>query len=125
MADEYTDVSNKELSFCIRWVDDEFNAYENFLGFYEIPNIGSATIFAAIKDILIRYQLSLDKCCGQCYDGASNMLGKSSDVAAQLREVQPLAVETHCHAHCLSLAVKDTTQNIKILNDTMGTVSEL
>jgi len=98
---------------------------EKFLGFYEIPNISSDTIVAALKDILTRYQLNTDNCRGQCYDGASNMLGKSSGVAVQIRRLQPLALETHCHAHSLSLSVKDTTKDIKILRDTMGTAGEI
>lgn len=126
MADEYTDVSNKEqLTFCLRWVTDDLDVIEKFLGFYEIPNISSVTIVSAIKDILTRYQLNLNMCRGQCYDGASNMLGKSSGVAVQLRNLQPLAVETHCHAHSLSLSVKDTTKHVKILRDTMGTAGEI
>lgn len=126
MADEYTDVSNKEqLTFCLRWVTDALDVAEKFLGFYEVPNISSATIVAVLKDILSRYQLNPDLCRGQCYDGASNMLGKSSGVAVQIRELQPLALEMHCHAHSLSLSVKDTTKHIKILRDTMGTAGEI
>ena len=53
MSDEYTDISNKQqLSFCTRWVDDDSNAHEDFLGFYEIPNIKSETIVPCIKDAL-------------------------------------------------------------------------
>ena len=51
MCDEYTDISNKQqLSFCVRWVDEAFNSHEDFLGFYEIPNIRSDTIVSAMKD---------------------------------------------------------------------------
>ena len=32
---------------------------------------------------------------------------------------------THCHAHSLSLSVKDVTKNTKILRDTMGTAEEI
>lgn len=126
MADEYTDVSNKEqLTFCLRWVTDTFEVMEKFLGFYEVRDTTSSTIVAVLKDILCRYQLDLNQCRGQCYDGASNMLGKHSGVAVQIRELQELALETHCHAHSLSLSVKDTTKNIKILRDTMGTAGEI
>ena len=38
---EYTDISNKEqLTICIRWVDKELEAHEDFLGFYTVPDIG-------------------------------------------------------------------------------------
>ena len=104
MRDEYTDVSNKEqLTFCMRWVTNDIEVSEKFIGFYEIPDITSSTIVTVMKDILLKYQLNLDLCRGQCYDGASNMLGKSSCVATQIFAEQAKAHYTHRHAHSLSL----------------------
>ena len=60
-CDEYTDVSNKEqLTFCMRWVNNDLEVSEKFLRFYEIPDKKSSTIVTVIKDILLRYQLNLD-----------------------------------------------------------------
>ena len=67
-CDEYTDISNQEqLSFCIRWVDKFLPAHEELLGFYEVPNIKSETLVKVIKDILLRFQLSLQLCRGQFF----------------------------------------------------------
>ena len=53
------DISNKEqLTICIRWVDKELEAHEGFLGFYNVPDIGAETIVSAIKDVLLKLQLS-------------------------------------------------------------------
>ena len=109
----------------MRWVNNDFEVSEKFLGFYEIPDIKSSIIVTVMKDILLRYQLNLDMCRGQCYDGASNMLGKSSGVANQIFAEQPKTHYTHCHAHSLSFLVEDITKNIKILQDTMGTAEEI
>lgn len=79
----------------------------------------------AIKDILLRSNLSLKKCRGQTYDGASNMMGKKSGVATQIKKQQPKAIETHCHGHSLSLAIKDLTSSCDILSNTMATVGEI
>jgi hypothetical protein len=126
IADEYTDISNKEqLTICLRWVDMKLEAHEDFLGFYEIPNIAASTIASVIKDSLLRLQLSLSDCRGQCYDGASNMLGKRSGVAQKILECQPKAHPTHCHAHCLSLCVKEATKTCKLLSDTMSNANEV
>ena len=38
--------------------------------------------------------------------GQANMLGRKSDVATQIKSIQPKALATHCHAHSLGLAVK-------------------
>ena len=54
ICDEYTDIGNKEqLTICIRWVDKELGAHEDFFGFNNIPDIGAETILSAIKDVLI------------------------------------------------------------------------
>ena len=94
---------------CARWVDDNFEAQEDFLGFYQITKIKSDTIVSTIKNALIRFKLPLTNLRGQIYDGASNMMGHKSGVAKQIREIHPEALETHCHGDTLSLSVKDMT----------------
>ena len=127
IGDECNDISNMEqLSFCVRWVHSKtFQAREEFMGFYNIINIKSDTIVAAIKDIFIRLQLEFSKLRGQTYDGASNMLGKKSGVATQIKKIQPKAMENHCHGHSLNLAVKDMTNSNKLLKNTLETVGEI
>ena len=64
-ADEGTDVSNKEqLSFCLRSVDENVNAFEDFIGIYQLENIKSDTTVHMIKNILIRMNVSLRNCTG-------------------------------------------------------------
>ena len=123
---EYTDVSNVEqLSFCLRTIDEKLNVREDFLGFYELDNIRSSTIVNAVKDILSRSNLNLEDCCGQTYDGASNMLGQYSGVATKILAEGPKAVITHCHGHSPSLSVKSLTSNCNILKDTMSTTGKI
>ena len=55
----------------------------------------------------------------------TNMLRKISGVAVELPKLQPKANYTHCHAHFLSLFLKDVTKKPKILGDTMGTAREI
>ena len=84
IADEYTDISNQEqLTICFRWVDENLNAHEDFVGFYSIENIASDTIVTTIKGILIRLQLSLSL----RQHGASNMLGKNLALQSKFRNV--------------------------------------
>ena len=126
IADEYTDISNREqLTICFRWIDEYLDCHEDFVGFYQIPNIAASTIESVLKDALTRLQLSLNDCRGQCYDGASNMLGKKSGVATRIQKIQPKAYATHCHCHSLSLSVKDATKGSKILTDAMDITKEV
>ena len=61
MIDETTDESNKEqVVICFRWVDDELDVHEDFIGLYETESI--------IHDVLNRLNISITKLRGQCYD---------------------------------------------------------
>ena len=63
ICDEYT--NNKEqFTTCIRWVDEQLEAHEDFFGFYNIPDIGAETIVSAVKDVLLKLQLPLANCRG-------------------------------------------------------------
>ena len=125
ICNKYTDRSNKELlTFCLRWVTDNLDVIEHFMGFYQIPDIKSSTIISVIKDI-IRFKLQFDECRGQCYDWASIMLGEKSRVTMQIKELQPKAHYTHCHGHSISLSAKEATKQSKIMRNTMGVAEEI
>ncbi|KAL5488582.1 hypothetical protein EMCRGX_G017549 [Ephydatia muelleri] len=82
MADECTDVSNKEqFMICIRWVDNTLTAHEDVIGLYNVGTIDACSLFSTIEDVLLRMNLTVSQCRGQCYDGASNMF--TTSVSAQ------------------------------------------
>ena len=123
---ECTDTSNKEqLVICIRWVDSNLEAHEEFIGMYKIDNIQADTILAAIKDVLIRLKLVMTKCREQCYDGATTMRGPKNGVATQLLRDEPRAVYVHCYGHALHLAVGDSVRHCKLLKDTIDITFEV
>ena len=62
---------------------------------------------------------------GHTYDGASNMLGKRSGVAVQIKRVRPKVIETHCHGHFLNLSVEDATKSNRLINDVLEIVVEI
>ena len=81
IADKSADVSNKEQSsLYLRSVDENLNAFKDFLVFYQLENIKSDTIVHVTKEILIRMKLRYSNCRGQAYDGVSNMMGKHSKI---------------------------------------------
>ena len=92
MVDEVADVSNHEqLVICIRWIDHNFEPHD----------IKSETLFNSIKDALNRMNISLADCRGQCYDGASNMVGAKTGLAMCIKEIESRALLTHCYDHAL------------------------
>ena len=129
MVDETTDKANKEqVVLVFRWVDDALVAHEEFAGLYLTDSITSEALVAVIKDTLLRMNLKIEHCRGQCYDGASAMCGAKKGVAKVLRDEEPRAILTHCYAHALNLAVSDCVKQCNVIKcsfDVVGEVSKL
>ena len=126
MADECTDVSNKEqFVICIRWVDNTLTSHEDVIGLYNVETIDACTLFSTIEDVLLRMNLTVLPCRGQCYDGASNMVGRRKGVATQLARKEKRAVLTHCYGHALNLAVEDSMKQSKVCKDALDTAFKI
>ena len=79
ILDETADIANQEqISICFRVVQENFLIEELFLGFYQTSITSSDAICAIMKDVLLQFQFPINKCRGQCYDGAANVSGHIS-----------------------------------------------
>lgn len=126
MCDEATDVKNvSELVVCLRWVDDNLDAHDEFIGLKNMPTTDADSIVRELKDVLLRMRLRMDKCRGQCYDGCSTMSGAKRGVAVQIKSEENRALYTHCYAHSINLAVGDTMKACPVLKDTIDNTYEL
>ena len=126
MADEVTDLSNKEqVVMCFRRTDEQFEAHEDFVGLYQVDLIVSSNIVKVLKDTIVRLNLSMSKCRGQCYDGLANMAGIQNGVAVQMCAEEPCTLYSHCYGHAQNLATGDTVKKNKNLHDVLDTVYEI
>ena len=126
MCDEATDVGNvSQLVVCLRWVDDDLIAHDEFIGLKNMPTTNADSIVRELKDVLLRMQLKLDKCRGQCYDGCSTISGAKNGVAVQFKNEEKRALYTHCYTHSIQLAVGDTMKASPVLKDTIDNTHKL
>ena len=126
MADEVTDASNHEQFFvCLRWVAQFLQVHEDFIGLYKVDNIKVDTLLTAIEDVLLRLAIPLQNALGQCYDGASNMVGLRSGLATQILDKSPKAFLIHCFAHVLNLSVNDMVRQIPFIDNIMSNSLEI
>ena len=113
MADEVTDASNHvQFVICLRLVD-----HEDLIGLYKVDNIKTDILRKAIDNVLLRLSILLQNALGQCYDGASNMVGLRSGLATQILDKSPKAFLIHCFAHALNLSVNDMVCQIPFLDN--------
>ena len=78
-----------------------------------------------IKDVLLRFSLSLNRLRGQRYDGASSMSGAKTGVAIQILAEEPKAIYTHCYGHALNLACSDAVKKCKLMINTLDVTYEI
>ena len=79
---------------------------ERFVAFHECTT--GVTGSAIAQDILSKLgelQLQTQFLCGQAYDGAGAMPGRSKGVSACILSKYPKALYTHCASHRLNLYV--------------------
>ena len=120
IADEATDVFHHEqLSLSIRWVNKDIKVHKDTLGLFQLPNTKSDTEFHVINDILICCSLPLSHCCGQAFDGASNMSGTRNGVQALVKSEAIKALYVHCLAHSLNLCLKDVANKCELMRNVM------
>ena len=103
---------------------ESLEAFEECVGLYATDSTDADTITSMINDFTIRSNLPLNRCRGQCYDGAANMSGHHSGVATQIQEIER-AMYIHCMGHCLNLATQDTCRSVNVMADTFNTILEL
>ena len=107
---------------CFRWVSDDFEVHEDFLGMYVVDSIHTQTLLGVVHDVIKRLNLSVSKDRGQCYDRAAAMSGSRAGVVKMIQDEEPCTIYTHCYGHSLNLACCDTVKHCKIMNDAFDTV---
>ena len=116
MLDESTDISvEKHLSICIRYVKNG-EPCTKFLANVKVNDGCATTIVNALYDCVSSLGIDMSKCVSLATDGASVMLGKKTGVGVQVKaKYSPFAIQTHCFAHRLNLALVDSIKKIETL----------
>jgi len=126
LVDETKDAGKKEqLSFIIRFVDNELNIHEKAIGCYHMRKVDAFSQCKEIFNIVTNNNLDIQKCIAQCYDGASVISGVFSGVQKRVSDIVPHAVHIHCYAHRLNLCLIQTIQNNSVVVNFFDTVQSL
>ena len=129
IADKSTDPhSNQEiLSLCLRFVDQSSpnDVKECLTNFMHLERTNATMISRKILKSLSDPSISLDpsNIRGQAYDGASVMSSGKEGVQAKIKEISPLALFTHCYAHCLNLSIAASCKLSEVRN-LIGLINE-
>ena len=123
LADGASDCSNKEqMAIVIRFVDDQSNVREDFLGFFQCKEgTKGVQIVILLMETASKLGLDMENCRGQGYDGAGNMSGKYIGAATLISRDYPAALYIHCASHRLNLCVAEACK-IQAIRNMMTTI---
>lgn len=118
IADEARDCSNKEqMSLILRYISNECEIKEDFVGFVHCE---SGLTGEGLADILLdrikSLKLDIKNCRGQGYDGAGNVSGSTSGLAARVLSENKMAIYTHCASHRLNLCIAKSCSVLEVKN---------
>jgi hypothetical protein len=115
IIDESTDITTtKTLIMYVRYFDfDENQPKSEFFALLELTDTTAKGIYNSIKNFLESKELGLglNFIVGLATDGASVMTGKNHSVMTLLDQHSAILVHSHCVAHKLNLATKDSYEN--------------
>ena len=116
LVDDYS--KREQMAIVLRYVDAETGTiFECFLTYVEVVSLDAQGLSTHKFDTLKHFGLDPTCIVSQGYDGASVMSGKCSGVQQHIKEIATQALYIHCYAHCLNLALVDTTRSITEASD--------
>uniref|UniRef100_A0A8C5PY01 Uncharacterized protein n=1 Tax=Leptobrachium leishanense TaxID=445787 RepID=A0A8C5PY01_9ANUR len=112
--DESTDVANcSQLLVFVRYINDS-DFKDEFLFCNPLETTTTAhDVFDKVGSFLKDHQISWEKVCGVCTDGAPAMLGCRSGFQHLVLNESPKVIGTHCMIHRQILATKTLPQNLQ------------
>ncbi|XP_049367162.1 uncharacterized protein LOC125832066 [Solanum verrucosum] len=78
---------------------------ERLIDIVHVQDTSALSLKGEIVNVLAQHSLSLSYVRGQCYDGASNMQGKTNGLKMLIRQESISAHSIHCFAHQLQLTL--------------------
>ncbi|XP_061368215.1 uncharacterized protein LOC133311216 [Gastrolobium bilobum] len=118
LVDEARDVAIKEqMAVVLRYVNRKGSIVECFIGIIHVSDTTAKSLKAAIDGLFSKLGLSLSKCRGQGYDGASNMRGEFKGLKSLILAENKSALYIHCFAHQLQLALVKVAKHHKKIQE--------
>lgn len=111
-----------QLSIILRYVvvnydQKSIEVKESCFGFFELKKHGAADHENLIYKVLQSFNIDIQNCRGQCYDGAAVMSGIYSGVQQRISSNVSNAPFIHCCAHNLNLVICDAAASTEIANN--------
>lgn len=111
-VDSTPDISHvDQLVLIIRYLDENGEIKERFLGFLPIEAHNAEHLENVILNTFKDFSLDITKCRGQSYDNAANMSGIYSGLQRRIKNHSPTAFYVPCASHSLNLVGNNAAES--------------
>lgn len=129
LADETADISKQEqFTLCLRYVKQDpekrYFITENFLQFVPLKQLTGEYMAETLLKSLDDCGIDTIYLRGQGFDGAAAMSGVFKGAQAFISKKHPKALYVHCAAHCLNLAISNSTE-VSAIRNCFGTIQKI
>ncbi|KAJ8895847.1 hypothetical protein PR048_001186 [Dryococelus australis] len=115
IVDEVRCFKEEQMSIVLRYPEN-LHPQEKLMGLVNCSKArDSASLTAAITDVLHNLHVEGMVMVAQSYDGASVMSDKHNGVQAKIKEQHPRATYIHCKAHRVNLVITDACSQIRMV----------
>lgn len=119
-----------QVSLIIRYTHlnytlQKINVKESFLGFFALHKNSAKDHVILILETLTKFDIDINKCRGQGFDGASVMSGIHSGVRKRILDIVPNATYIHCNAHKLNLVLSDIGRSTTKVSSFFDTIQDI
>ena len=114
ICDEASSAKKEYLSLVLRFVDQNQDIREEFMGFVPVTRTSGQLIGEKIIETLQHMELDISNGRGQGYDGAASVSSSRCGVQAVIKAQNPKALYFHCASHCLNLVISHSCKDVAI-----------
>lgn len=111
MIDEANSIDDKHLAIVGKYIANNMPIMR-YLGLVDLKSTDSENIYNKIQLFCISNEIPYQNVIHFGSDGASNMTGYKSGVAARFKKMNPFISSNHCISHRLHLAGKDASAEV-------------
>ena len=125
-ADGTTDVARQgQFSISTKYIDENFEANESFLGFYNCSDGSAATLTSAIVGVFVCLNIDLRKHLrDHCFDVASVMKGQFTGVQSRFKDICPQSEYVYYTNRSLDLVLQEVGTDIPPIGNALQFINQ-
>ena len=105
------------MTLVLWYIDSNLYVQEDFISFVHCKiDLTGKNLASFLIEKVVSFVLEIENCRGQVYDGAGNVAGPKSGLAAEITRLNSKALYMHCFNYKLNLSVANAFKITNVQN---------